>query len=185
VAGLMGDKKLVITDSTGLLNALGLQTNSVPPPVDVEPPQAASSPEGRAGQVGQVFGHVNDAMRKLADAPRELDALRVASNGVIASAIGSLDPATAKAFQIDAKNGVLSVTVDQDRLSSALKSNPKAIDNLLGQDLAQPLQSALEQFDDATAAARLANPSTQAPPATQPPVEMFESILDHAGFHGR
>ncbi len=184
VAGLMADKKLVINDSTGLLKALGLQTNVVAPTPDAEP-QAASSPEGRANEVSQVFGHVNDAMRKLAEAPRDLDALRVAANGAVASAIGSLDPATAKAFQIDAKNGVLNVTVDKDRLSSALKDNPKAIDSLLGENLAKPLQTALEQFDDATAATRLVSPSTQAAKPTRPPVEMFESILDHAGFHGR
>src|SRR5262249_267152 len=65
LAGLLADKKLEIPDSTGLLHALGLQTNVIVPDSDLAKPDAkVGGPDERAAAVGRAIGHVNDAMRK-------------------------------------------------------------------------------------------------------------------------
>jgi hypothetical protein len=187
VAGLMADKKLEITDSTGLLHALGLQTGVIVPPNSIESEGAKSTafdPNESAARVGRVFERVNDAMHRLANGPRELDALRVAASSSVTKAIGSLEGLAAQAFRVDSQQGAMRVSVDVGRLAGVLRKDPKALGNMLEDGLAEPLEHALEQTDDDANAPR----STGAIPpkgtllTPRPPVELFEAVLAHAAL---
>jgi hypothetical protein len=185
VAGLMADKKLEITDSTGLLHALGLQTGIFVP----DGPRAAlradatdDAAEGAAA-VGKAVGRVNDAMKKLANAPRDLDRLRLAANGVVQTAVSSPDGEIREAFRLEAGSSSLRLAVDTDRLAGALRKNPLAASDLL-QKLAKPLEAAIEPNDDGTRSADAVHEKGALAPA-RPPVELFENVLAHAAMDKR
>jgi hypothetical protein len=187
VAGIMADKKLDITDSTGLLHALGLQTGVISPTTAASTFTDSGLAEGgptdrRVGAIGAALERVNHAMQKLAEGPRELDKLRVAANGVVTGAVGSAEGVTAQAFRVESSKGALRIAVNGDRLANALRVDPHAVGHMLREQLAKPLQSALEQSDDAGAAAHatslVTNKGALALPL--PPVELFETILDDA-----
>jgi hypothetical protein len=186
VAGLMADKKLEITDSTGLLHALGLQTGVIVPPnaVDTQLKTPLIDSQEKAERVGKAFARVNDAMQRLANGPRELDSLRVAANGAVTKAIESIDGPAAQAFKVESTNGALRVSVDVDRLAGVLRDEPHALGHLLDEGLAKPLAAALEQSgDDAAGASTVpTSPERITLKTPRPPVELFETVLAHAAL---
>lgn len=187
VAGIMADKKLEITDSTGLLHALGLQTGiSVPASAAannfIDSVFAAGGPTERAAQIGGALDRVNNAMQKLAEGPRELDKLRAAANSVVTGAFAAAEGVTAQAFRVESSKGASRIAVHGERLAYALTVDPHSVGHLLRDRLAEPLQNALEQFDDVGAGAHLASSVTSkgALALPLPPVELFEAVLDDA-----
>ena len=188
VAGLMADKKLEITDSTGLLRALGLQTGVIVPPnaVDTKVEDAKHGIHDqvdRAAEVSNAVGRVNDAMRKLANGPRELDQVKVAASTAVAKAVQSLDGTAAQALRADSNDGVLRIAIDADGLKNAIRTDPSGLGEFLKEGLLLPLEAALDQLPEVVAEG--ARPSGAvgergALSLRLPPVELLEAVLAYA-----